>query len=250
MFEATPVGEVWGIGRRIGAQLQEAGIENVAQLVTLDPATIRARWSVVLERTVRELQGTSCVSLEDAPAVKKEIATTRSFGQPITFLADLEEAVSEFATRASEKLRRQGSHAGQVLTFIRTSPFRKDPQYSRALVVPLRRPTCDTRLITEAALLALRSIYRPGFNYAKAGVMLLELQDNSVFQGELDLGDEVADKGELMSAMDKLNARFGKGTVKIASAGLRGEARAFSMKQERRTPAYTTNWEDLPICRA
>lgn len=250
VFEATPVGEVWGIGRRIGAQLLDAGIENVAQLVRLDPHTIRARWSVVLERTVRELQGTSCMSLEDAPANKKEIATTRSFGKPITALADLEEAVSEFAMRASEKLRRQGSHAGQVLTFIRTSPFRKDPQYSRALVVPLRRPTCDTRQITEAALLALRSIFKPGFNYAKAGVMLVELQDATVFQGELDLEPEREDRGELMSAMDKLNTRFGKGTVKIASVGLKGDSRAFSMKQERRTPAYTTKWEDIPICRA
>lgn len=250
VFEATPVAEVWGIGRRISAQLNEAGIENVAQLVKLDPATVRSRWSVVLERTVRELQGTSCIDLEDAPASKKEIATTRSFGRPVTELSDLEEAVSEFATRASEKLRKQGSLAGQVLTFIRTSPFRKDLQYSRALTIPLRRPTCDARLIVEAALLALRSIYRDGYNYAKAGVMLVELQNSSVFQGELDFEPEAEDKGTLMSAMDKLNSRYGKGTVKIASSGLLGDGRAFSMKQERRTPGYTTKWEDIPIVRA
>jgi DNA polymerase V len=250
VLEATPVGEVWGIGRRISAQLKEAGIENVAQLVKIDPATIRSRWSVVLERTVRELQGTSCIDLDDAPANKKEIACTRSFGRPITELKDLEEAVSEFATRASEKLRKQGSHTGQVLTFIRTSPFRKDLQYSRALTVPLRRPTCDTRHIVEAALLSLRSIYRPGYNFAKAGVMLLDLQNGGIIQGELDLEPEPHDKGDLMTAMDKLNRRFGKGTVQIASSGLSGDNRAFSMKQERRTPAYTTKWTDIPIVRA
>ena len=250
VFEATPVDEVWGIGRRIGAQLKEGGVENVAQLIRIDAATIRAKFSVVLERTVRELQGVSCIDLEDAPANKKEIACTRSFGRPITELCDLEEAVSEFSTRASEKLRKQASHAGQVLTFIRTSPFRKEPQYSRSLIVPLRKPTCDTRYVIEAALLALRAIYRPGFNYAKAGVMLLDLQSAGVVQGELDLEDEIQDKGQLMSALDNLNRKYGKGTVQLASSGLTGDKRAFSMKQERRTPAYTTRWADIPIVRA
>lgn len=250
VFSRTEVGEVWGVGPRISEQLKAGGIMTVQDLIRIDAATIRSRFSVVLERTVRELQGTSCIDLEEHAPAKKEIACTRSFGTPLTELHELTEAVTEFATKASEKLRKQGGNAGQVMCFIRTSPFRKDPQYSRSMTIPLRRPTCDTRLIAEAALSGLRNIYKAGFNYAKAGVMLLELQDGGIEQFELNLEPEREDKGTLMSTLDKLNGRYGKGTIILASAGLDGDKRAFSMKQERRTPAYTTNWADIPIVRA
>lgn len=251
VFAATAVNEVWGVGRRIAAQLNEGGIHTVLDLVRLDPATVRSRWSVVLERTLRELQGTVCVDLEDDPAPKKEIASTRSFGQPITELADLIEAVTEFASRAAVKLRKQASLANQLMCFIRTSPFRDDPQYSRSICVPLRRPTSDTGALVSAAVAGLKVIYKPGFNFAKAGVMLLDLQPDSVQQGELDLdADDVPERGLLMQALDGLNDRYGKGTVQMASAGMAGDKRLWSMKQERRTPAYTTCWADMPIVKS
>lgn len=255
VFEATEVGEVWGIGRRISKQLTDGGIKTVQDLVRMDLATIRKGWSVVLERTVRELQGTPCIGLDDAPAPKKEIACTRSFGHAVTELSDLTQAVTEFASRAAEKVRKQHSLASEVMVFVRTSPFRKDPQYSRSIVVPLRRPTADTGAIVQATVLGLRAIYCQGFKYAKAGVMLLDLQPNSIIQGELDLGDgdslgDIADKARLMSALDAINKRYGRGTMKMASAGLDGDRRVWSMRQERRTPAYTTNWADIPIVRA
>ena len=251
VLAATPVNEVWGVGRRITAQLNESGVQTALDLVRLDTATIRGKWSVVLERTVRELQGKSCIGLDDAPAAKKEIACTRSFGHPVTELSDLNEAVTHFASRAAEKLRKQGSTAHQVMCFVRTSPFRKDPQYSRSVCVPLRRPTADTAALVAAAVAGLKAIFRPGFNYAKAGVMLMDLQADTISQGELDLeSDEVPDRGKLMATLDGLNQRFGKGTVLVASAGLAGERRAWVMKQERRTPAYTTCWEDLAVVRA
>lgn len=250
VIQATDVGEVWGVGRRIGDQLTQAGIKTVYDLTKLDPATVRSRWSVVLERTVRELQGMPCIALEDMAPNKKEIACTRSFGHPVTHIRELSEAVTEFASRASEKLRKQGSVASQVLTFIHTSPFRNEPQYSRSITTPLRKPTSDTRLIVQAALMGLKSIYRPGFKLAKAGVMLLELMPDTIFQGELDLEPEPEDKGKLMTAMDSLNNRYGKGTVLMGSAGLAGDRRVWTMKQLRRTPAYTTKWEDMPIVRA
>ena len=246
VLAATPVGEVWGVGRRIAAQLIEGGINTVFDLVRLDAATIRTKWSVVLERTVRELQGTPCIGLDNTPAPKKEIACTRSFGSPITELSDLNEAVTHFASRAAEKLRKQSSTANQVMCFIRTSPFRKDPQYSRSVCVPLRRPTSDTGALVSAAVAGLKAIFRPGFKYAKAGVMLMELQADNVCQGELNLeADEVPDHGKLMTTLDGLNQRFGRGTVLMASAGLAGERRGWVMKQERRTPAYTTCWADI-----
>jgi DNA polymerase V len=250
---ATEVGEVWGVGRRIGAQLKEAGIHTVLDLARLDPVMVKRRWSVVLERTVRELQGTDCIGLEHEPVAKQEIACTRSFGHAVLDLSDLQEAVTEFAIRAAQKLRLQNSHASQVLTFIRTSPFRtQDVQYSRSTVVPLRRATHDSRAITQAALLGLQAIYRPGYRYAKGGVMLLDLQPANLIQQELALGDDVADPGSnrLMQAMDAVNQRFGRGAVTLASAGLAGDRRLWHMKQERRTPGYTTDWQGLAVVRA
>jgi DNA polymerase V len=251
VLAATPVNEIWGVGRRITAQLNEGGVLTALDLARLDTATIRGKWSVVLERTVRELQGTPCIDLDEAPAAKKEIACTRSFGHPVTELSDLNEAVTHFASRAAEKLRKQGSSALQVMCFVRTSPFRQDPQYSRSICMPLRRPTSDTGALVSAAVAGLKAIFRPGFNYAKAGVMLVDLQPDTVSQGELDLeGEEAPDHSKLMTALDGLNQRFGKGTVLMASAGLAGERRAWVMKQERRTPAYTTCWEDLAVAHA
>ena len=251
---ATEVGEVWGVGRRLSAQLKEAGIHTVLDLARLDPTTVKRRWSVVLERTVRELQGTDCIGLEHQPTAKQEIACTRSFGHAVLDLAALQEAVTEFASRAAQKLRLQNGHAGQVLTFIRTSPFRtQDLQYSRSMVVPLRRSTHDIRDISQAALLGLQAIYQPGYRYAKAGVMLLDLRPANLIQQELALDDDITDPGgsRLMQALDAVNQRFGRGTVGLASAGLIGDnSRQWSMKQERRTPGYTTDWDGLALVRA
>jgi DNA polymerase V len=200
---------------------------------------------------VRELQGLPCIALELVPASKQEIACTRSFGHPVTTLTDLSEAVTEFASRAAHKLRKQGSLAGRVLAFIRTSPFRSEPQYSASIIVPLRRPSADTAVIVAAALQGLRAIYRPGYQLAKAGVMLLELQANTVLQGELELQAESrGETGGLMTALDALNQRYGPGTVQLASAGLQGKERTWSMRQNLLTPQYTTRWKDMPVARA
>jgi len=251
VLAGTKVNEVWGVGRQITKQLNAGGINTVLDLVRLDPVMVRGRWSVVLERTVRELQGTPCIELDHAPQPKQEIACTRSFGHPVTDLSDLSEAVTEFASRGAVKLRNQASLANQVMVFIRTSPFRKDEQYSGFTTVPMRRPSADTAVIISAALAGLRAIYRPGFNYAKAGVMLLDLQPDTVQQGELALEcDDEPDRGRLMTTLDGLNLRYGRGTVFMASAGLAGDKRAWAMRQERRTPGYTTCWADMPVVRA
>lgn len=251
MFASIDVQEIWGVGRRIGAQLKAEGIKTVQDLREANEAAIRSRWGVVLERTVRELNGTNCLALEDIPPTKKQIASTRSFGRAIMDLPNLEEAVSEFATRAAEKLRKEECQTSQVLTFVHTSPFRKEPQYSKNTVMPLRRPTADTREIVNAALRGIRAIYQPGFRMAKAGVMLLDLVPASVQQGELDLiTEEGRDRSRLMAALDAVNGRYGKGTLHVGSTGLGGGLRAWTMRQERRTPAYTTSLADIPMARA
>ena len=250
VLQATEVGEVWGVGRRIAKQLNDCGITNVLELARLDPATVRRRWSVVLERTVRELQGQACIVMESEPPPKNEIAYTRSFGQPVTELHELTQAVTEFASGAAAKLRLQGGLALQLMVFIHTSAFRPGPQYSRSTVMPLRRPTADTPLLVQAAVRGLQASYRPGFNYTKAGVMLLDLQDASVEQHELDLAPEPAAHGQLMRTLDKLNDRYGRGTVLLASAGLEDKERTWAMRQQLLTPQYTTRWGDIPVARA
>ena len=251
LFAATAVEEVWGIGRQISKQLHAGGVHSVHDLLQLDPATIKRGWTVMLERTVRELQGIPCVDLEESGQPRQEIACTRSFGRPVRSYVELEEAVTTFASRAAEKLRKQHSLCGQVLVFVRTSPFRKTPQYSRTMVVPLRRPTDDTAHLVHGALLGLKAIYRDGFDYAKAGVMLMDLQSDQAHQLELDLEDEPdRDRTRLMMALDTVNARYGKGTLRIGSAGTPTQKRNWTMKQMRRTPRYTTDVRDMVVVKA
>jgi DNA polymerase V len=251
LLAATDVGEVWGVGRRIGQQLNAAGVQTVLDLARLNPSMVRSRWSVMLERIVRELQGEPCISLEEAPGAKQQIACTRSFGHPVTELSALTEAVSEFASRAAQKLRRQSGLAGQLLVFAHTSPFRPGPRFSRSIVVPLRRPTADTRRLVQAAVMGITQMYQPGFQLSKAGVMLLDLMPDTVLQGELNLEPEEAqDKTRLMLAFDAINDRFGRGSIHIGSAGVQDVNRPWGMRQERLTPQYTTKWSDLPVARA
>jgi len=267
----TDVGEVWGVGRAIGEQLVEAGVTTVLDLVRLDPMTARRRFSVVMEKTVRELQGISCISMDDAPSPKQQIMVSRSFGHVVTRGFNLATAVTEFASRAAEKLRRQQSAAGAIVVFIRTSPFRADDiQYSASTTVPLIRPTADSATLVASALAGLRRIYRHGYRYAKAGVMLVDLQSQDVRQDEFDWGaagsvpqgpgegigqylqnaGTLRDRTKLMTAVDGVNRRFGRGALHLASAGLDGERRPGTMKQERRTPSYTTHWDEMPLVRA
>src|SRR5450755_1664967 len=148
VFATTEVGNIWGVGRRIGAKLNDAGVRTVLDLVRCDAAAIRGQFSVVLEKTVLELRGISCIDMDDAPAARQQILVSRSFGKAVTEVAGIVEAVSEFASRAAEKLRQQDSAAGAVCVFFTTSPFRQnDRQHSVNVTVPLVCPTADTPLL-------------------------------------------------------------------------------------------------------
>jgi DNA polymerase V len=254
VLAATAVAEVWGVGPRIGKQLQAVGIRSVLDLARMHPATARSGWGVVLERTVRELQGQPCMALDDAPAPKQQMACTRSFGQPVCDLPALVQAVSEFATRAAQKLRQQHSLAAALLVFVRTSPHRSGPQCSRSVVVPLRQPTDDTLALVQAAAEGMRCMYVPAHAFVKAGVLLLDLLPASVQQGVLALepADEppARDRTRLMTAVDAINDRYGPGTVHSAATGQAGAPRTWGMRQERLTPQYTTRLADIPVARA
>jgi len=221
LLERIAVGEVWGVGRRIGSKLEEMGITTVQLLKEASPRDIRARFGVVMERTCNELRGLSCLALEEISPPRQEIVSSRSFGELVNTLDELAEAVSMYVTRAAEKLRGQQSLCGALHVFVQTNPFRRqDEQYSNGLTIPLTDPTDDTRALAGAALQGLRAIYRPGYLYKKAGVMLMNLSPNTMLQGSLfDGARPREDTAKVMAVLDALNRRYGRDTLVLGSAG-------------------------------
>lgn len=255
VLQATDVGDVWGVNPRISEQLRQGGIWTVRDLTRMDQATSQRGWSVTLGETVRQLQGQPCIDLNDAPAPKQQIACTQSFGKPVHQLGLLVEAVSEFAARAAEKLRKQSCLVTELMVFMLISPYRPGPQCSRSVVVPLRRPTDDTLALTKAETDGMRFMYLAGYQFIKAGFILVDLQSASVHQREKELDDPneapaTRDRTRLMTAMDVINTRFGKGTIHSGGTGKPGVNWVWTMKQERRTPAYTTCLTDVPVAKA
>lgn len=251
LFARIEVGEVWGVGRQIKAQLAAMGIQTVRQLRDADAETIRARFSVVLERTVCELRGESCLDLQEVVPDKQQIMSSRSFGTLVYERADLEEAVASYIAKAAEKLRAQDSLAGGVQVYIRTNVFKPEvPQYQKGVTVPLPEATADTRVLTQWAIRSLRRIYRPGFGYHKAGVMLLDLvpaakRQLALFDSQGGAGD--ARSGKLMAVLDDINQRYGRQSLRLAAEGVE---RSWQMRRGNLSPGYTTSWDGLPVARA
>lgn len=243
LFAGIEVSEVWGVGRQLTRKLGDMGIATVEDLRTADAKTLRDRFSVVLERTVAELNGTSCIEIEHDVPNKQQIMSSRSFGQYVYDLELLKEAVASYIAIAAEKLRAQGSLAGMVQVYIRTNPHKESaPQYQRGLTIPLPEATDDTLRLTRAALWGLRRIYRPGFAYQKAGVALMNLTDAATAQ--MSLFSRNKDNTRLMQVMDRINGIWGRGTLRSAAEGIH---KNWKMKRERMSPCYTTCWEQVPV---
>jgi DNA polymerase V len=241
-----PVSEVWGIGRKLEKRLAECGIHTALDLRNTKPAAVRSLFGVVPARTAAELRGIPCLELEEIPPPKQQIMASRSFGKPVPSLGELREAVACFAAGVAEKLRAQKSLAAAVHVFIYTDRFREDlPQYSGNQTLPLAHPSDDTRALTAAALKGLEAIYRSGYGYKKAGVMLGLITPKESIQGAL-FGDGAHDgrSSRLMRAMDEINHAFGRGTLKLGVAGTqhRWAGRSGSL-----SPRYTTRWDELPV---
>lgn len=246
LLSEIDVGEVWGIGRRLSAHLKAMNIKTVAQLRSADVGTIRARFGVVTERTVRELRGISCIELEESPADKQQIICSRSFGRPITTLDELQEALAMHVARAGEKIRGQEGAASTLTIWIETNPFKPNaPQYSRSVAIPLPTPSDDTRQLTRVALWALKNIYRSGFEYKKCGCMLGEITPKAHAQADLfSTGGDRSTKAT--AAIDRINEKFGRGSIKSAAEGTRKSGR---MRREKISPGYTTDWAGLMVVR-
>lgn len=244
LLALVPVDDVWGVGRRLSKRLNALGITTALDLANASPRAIRDQFSLVLERTVRELNGESCIELEEIPPTKKQIVCSRSFGAKVTQFELLREAVCEYATRATEKLRKEQQQAKVLTVFIRTSPFKdNEPQYSNSASGELLIPSCDTRDFIELANHLLKQIWKDGFRYAKAGVMLSDFYDPGMFQpGLFDDVSTRSNSQQLMSVLDTLN-QSGAGKVFFAGQGTKKD---WSMKREHLSPAYTTRWDQLP----
>ena len=199
---------------------------------------------MTVERTVSELNGESCIGLEEMPSPKKQIVCSRSFGTRVTTCSQMREAICEYAARAGEKLRKENRRAKAVTVFVRTSPFKIDePQYANSATGKLAIPTSDTRDLIEQAMGLLQKIWREGYRYAKGGITLSDFYGPGVFQPGLfdDLSTRSNAQG-LMSVLDKIN-QGGKGPVFFAGQGFKKD---WAMKREYLSPAYTTRWADIP----
>lgn len=248
LLRYAPAGEVWGIGSRLSARLDaELGIKTAWQLATADPKLLRRAFNVNVERTARELQGVPCFPFGDSGSERKQqIICSRSFGEDVFSLDQLEAAVTTFASTAAGKLRSQESLANCVQVFARTSPFASSEPYSGARIIAMPYPTSDTRDIAQAALQGLRSFYREGPAYRKAGVVLTQFVERGAFTGDLFAPVPRAGSDQLMQVMDAINAKQGRGAVRLARDASAGQ---WSMRREMLSPAYTTSWKDLPKAR-
>ncbi|MDP6366996.1 MAG: Y-family DNA polymerase [Nitrospinota bacterium] len=242
------VEDTWGIGGRWGKRLRRMGIETALALREADPTRIRQSFGVVVQRILYELRGVSCLLIENAPPAKKEICVSRSFRKRVGAMEELSQATASYATRAAEKLRRNGSRAYGLSVFIHTNHFREgEPQYSGSGSVRFAHPTSDTGLLIRAALAALRRIHRPGYLYHKAGVLLFDIAPARRVQDEMFDRPDFSRSDAVMSTLDALNTRMGRATVRYGAEGFEA---AWRMKGEMRSPRYTTSWEELAQVRA
>lgn len=244
----TPIGEVWGIGRKTEEKLLREGIENVWQFSQADVFTLRRRYGVVLERTLREIQGISCLPVESVPKPKEQILRSRSFSHATNDRSVLLSSVSTHMTEVARQLRREKAEAKKAGVFFLTSPFKEnEPWHAAEPVTELTLPTSDTMRLVEVACRLVEAHWRPGFRYCKAGAFVTDLVPEgscSVTGSLFDLPDEERDetRRRLMDCLDDLTRRFGKGVWKVGSSEL---ADGWQMKRDRLTPAYLTRWADI-----
>ncbi|MCE2991910.1 MAG: Y-family DNA polymerase [Alphaproteobacteria bacterium] len=241
------VADVWGIGRKLSVKLKQHRIFTALDLKRSDPVEMRKRYSVVMQRLIYELNGTPCLTI-DAIKPKKEIISSRSFGERVIDKQSLLESVSLHATRAGEKLRNQNSACGCIMVSIRTSHHSKNEQFfGKSILVRLATPTSDTRRLIGAACAGIDLIYKDGKRYAKAGVILMDLVQQTDVQDNLFSKRDTTQSLHLMQTIDQLNCLHGQSVVHFASEGFEKKWR---MKRNNRTQAYTTSWQDLPIALA
>jgi len=254
IMAATPTDGLWGVGKNLAQRLRGMGVTTALEFKQADPAAIRKSMGVIGERLLRELNGISCLALEEMPPDRKGVMASRSFGSPVEALGELEEALANHVARASEKIRGFGLLATRMEVFLETNRFKKeDPQYSRGIGITLDRPMHSSTELMSAARALLRQIYRPGYRYKKTGVQLLNLVSEDEYQpGLFDL-DQSKARIDIDKIVDEINRRMGdrkNPVITRASQGTDHSVKGWKMKAERHSPHYTTSWSELPEAKA
>jgi DNA polymerase V len=247
-YRTADINDVWGVGRASSAKLAKLGIQTLSDFVALDPDLVRDMLTVTGQRTHAELRGVSCMPFSEAPPSRKSIACTRSFGRAITDFDEMREAVATYASRAAEKMRRLGLKAGAMQVFMRTNDFNSDPKYSNSVTFEVE-PTADSFALIGSATRAARSLWRDGYRYFKAGIVLLDLYQ----PGELPVSDlfssrDPAKSAALMGALDAINGRYGRECVR--PGGLTKRSGGWAMKRGNLSACYTTRLSDLLAVKA
>jgi DNA polymerase V len=251
LLKMIPVGDIWGIGRQLTKKLWGEGVTNALQLRNAEEQWVRKRLTVTGWKTVLELRGIPCIGEDEAPTPRRTIVSSRSFAKKVYNREVLEEAASHFAVRAAERLRREKLTAGGIEVHIRTSRHvNREDFYAAADLVAFHRASSDTGIMLEAVHRILNRIFKHGPAYAKTGVMLFDLAPRSSRQSSLfDSAEEDKRRENLMEMLDSVNKRFGRGTLRFGAEGpVQGQA-DWHMKQDRRSPRVTTNWEELAKAR-
>ena len=235
------INDIWGIGNRSSTFLKRYNVKTAKDFTLLDRQWIRKNMGVVGERIYFELQGISCLDLDLIPSNKKSCCVSRSFSNPVEKLNDLEESISNYGTRVAEKIRDEKLVTQSMSVFVLTNHFNKrEKQYSNSIKLQLPFPTNDSIKIVKRALEGLRQIYRNGYRYKKAGIILYELNKASQTRGLLDTDRDQSDS--VMRTIDQINYRHGNSTIKLASEGVE---RKWAMRRERVSPCYTTRFDEL-----
>lgn len=248
LLRAMPIEDVWGVGPSLRAHLAAMQISTAWDLAQMDAWTLRKRFNVIVEKTVRELRGVACLAIEQEIEPRQEICSSRSFGKRLRELPPIQEAVTAYATRAAEKLRQQGSLCRQLRVSLRTGMFNPtEARYANGVLCQLPYPTDDSRLIIKAVQAGLQQVYREGFSYAKAQVLLLDLCRKNEYTPDLFAPQQPARTERLMNTLDAINHRWGQGTLQ---PGRIAKTVEWSMRRELLSPAYTTRWSDLLVAKA
>ena len=247
ILKTIKVEKIWGIGKRLSKFLIKNNINNAYELAKQDNRWVRKNMNLLGLKTKMELNGISCYELEDGYKLRKSCCVSRSFGKKVSSLKDMQEAVSTYIARAAEKIRSESLVANNINLYIRTNPFNNNPReyYSNSISVSLNYPTNNSIQIVKTAVEGIKNIYRKGYKYKKAGIILHELSDEFSTKGLLDYNREISDA--LMRSMDNINNRYGSSTLQLASEGIKKNWR---LQREKISPCYTTNFKDLMIVKS
>ncbi|WP_415904059.1 Y-family DNA polymerase [Neptuniibacter sp. QD48_55] len=242
ILQQMEIRDVWGVGRRIGERLNLLGVKTAWQLAQTKPALMKKHFSILIANTAEELNGLTRISWDDVRSPKKQIYSTRSFGQRITGLTDLKQALATHATIAAQKLRAQESATSNIIVFAHNSIHDKESFFKRSAFHQFATPTCDTAVIVKVTSQLAEQIYQAGIRYYKAGIGLLEITTATPYQP--DIFTPSADQPELMRCLDQINSKYGRDTLHLARQGIQQN---FKMKRELLSPRYTTRIEDIPV---